>query len=234
MLPATRLEQFDAGEGQNSMSVLIFANGDMSPGKWTAKYLERASALIAADGGLRHIQSLGRMPDLVIGDLDSVGSSELAELEQAGAEMVAYPEDKDATDLQLALQYAAKNYDDDILLFGALGGRLDQLLANILLLTDQCLHGRKARIVEEHQQAWLMDAGVHEFQARPGDLISLLPLRGDVRIKRSAGLRWPLQDDDLIFGSSRGISNELTNETALIEVGSGTALCIHTEMAWRR
>ena len=216
------------------MSVLIFANGEMSPGNWAEPYLESATVLIAANGGLRHIRSLGRMPDVVIGDLVSMGAATLGELKAADAKVIVYPENKNATDLQLALQYAVAQYDDDILIFGALGGRLDQLLANVLLLTAPVLQGRELRIIEEYQQTWIIDSSVCQFMGAPGDLVSLIPLCGDVHVNRSDGLRWPLRNEELVFGLSRGISNSMTDKTALVEVSSGILLCIHTKKEWQR
>ena len=215
------------------MSVLIFANGELGPVEWAEVYLETAKAIIAADGGLRHVLALGRLPDAVIGDMDSIMPSALDEL-QADVEFVVHSKDKDASDLELALQYAAANYDDQILILGSLGGRLDQLLANVLLLTDPLLQGKAVKIVEAHQQAWVVDAGTGLVKGSPGDLVSLLPLRGDVLVERTSGLKWKLRNERLEFGRSRGVSNVMIADTALIEVKTGKLLCIHTDREWER
>lgn len=216
------------------MNILVFANGELTLGEWIRPYLNRASALIAADGGLHHLQSLHRKPDVVIGDMDSIDPPLLTELRAEGVKLIVHPTDKDASDLELTLKYAAANYDGEILVLGALGGRLDQLLANVLLLTDPELQGRVVKIVQEHQQAWVITPGVERFMGNVGDLVSLLPLQGDAHIERTAGLKWQLRDEKLIYGQSRGISNIMTEEIAAIEVKQGTLLCVHTSIAWDR
>lgn len=216
------------------MSVLVFANGEMNTGQWVQPFLKRASALIAADGGLHHLRSLGIKPDVVIGDMDSIDPPLLAELRASGAKLIVHPTDKDASDLELALKYAVANYDGEILVFGALGGRLDQLLANVLLLTDIGLRDREVRIVEEHQQAWVMTPGIGRFAGKAGDLVSLLPLQGDVHVEGTSGLKWQLRNERLIYGQSRGVSNIMTEESAIVEVKQGTLLCIYTSNAWGR
>ena len=216
------------------MSVLIFANGEMSSGSWVKPYLDDAAALIAADGGARHIRTLGRMPDVVIGDMDSTTPSSLAELQASEASVHIYPEDKDATDLELALRYAAANYDDEILILGSLGGRLDQLLANVFMLADPFLHGKEVKITEEYQEAWVINESTSHIRGETGDLVSLLPLGGDVEIGSTQGLAWPLQEQLLVHGRSLGVSNVMTADTAVVDVRNGKLLCIHTAKAWRR
>ncbi|HID54360.1 MAG TPA: thiamine diphosphokinase, partial [Anaerolineae bacterium] len=105
-------------------------------------------------------------------------------------------------------------------------GRLDQTLANILLLSHPQLHGRTAQLITENERAWLVTA-VSEIYGRAGDTVSLIPLGGDVRVRAASGLAWPLHDETLAFGLARGVSNVMTADTAVIEVESGTLLCIH-------
>ncbi|HSG19122.1 MAG TPA: thiamine diphosphokinase [Anaerolineae bacterium] len=216
------------------MSILIFANGELDPAGWAQVHLDTATAIIAADGGVHHVLALGRMPDVVIGDFDSIASSTRSELQMAAVEFVVYPRDKDASDLELALRYAATNYHEEILILGSLGGRLDQMLANVLLLTDPFLQGKEVRIVEAHQQAWVVGEGEGHIRGRRGDFVSLLPLRGDAFVKRTVGLQWELTNERLEFGRSRGVSNVMTADSALFEVKSGKVLCIHTDKKWRR
>ena len=216
------------------MSILIFANGELASTGWVDALLETATAIIAADGGVHHVLALGHIPDIVIGDRDSIAPSTLDEIRAAAVELVVHPEDKDASDLELALRYAAANYDDEILILGALGGRLDQLLANVLLLTIPVLRGREVRIVESHQQAWVIETGTTRIKGSRGDLVSFLPLGGDVHIGRTKGLRWQLREERLEFGKSRGVSNVMTADVALVEVKAGRLLCIHTNKEWKR
>lgn len=216
------------------MSIVIFANGNLTPGKWVEVYLDEARQVIAADGGVDHLLALGRLPDVVIGDLDSTTEDVAARLREADVTMLVQPEMKDESDLELALQYAASQSDGDIVLLGALGGRLDQLLANIFLLMAPFLAGRLVKIVDEFQEAWIMSEGANRISGKQGDLVSLLPLGGDVAITRTTGLAWSLISEALAQGLSRGISNRLTTETATVEIADGTLLCIHLDATWQR
>lgn len=218
------------------MTILIFANGEINEVEWIRPYLERATAVIAADGGTRHLLRLNHPPDIVMGDMDSLPDEARPWLATAHTRLLAYPPAKDETDLELALLYAAENYADPLLIFGALGGRLDQMLANILLLAHPGLHGRAIQLVTAHERAWLVRDHT-EIHGQIGDLVSLIPLGGDAHIANTTGLQWPLQDDVLAFGLARGVSNVLTPALSAAEVAvpatvtlhTGQLLCIHTK-----
>jgi thiamine pyrophosphokinase len=211
----------------NEPAVLIFANGELATTEWVEPYLARATAVIAADGGAHHLLALERIPDIVIGDLDSISAEGERWLREGNAKIMAYSRAKEETDLELALQYAAARYPEAaILIFATLGGRLDQTLANILLLAHPAVHGRTVQLVEPDQRAWLIDAGTR-IQGRPGDTVSLIPVGGDVLVAETSGLRWPLRGEKLLFGPARGISNEMTADVATIRLEHGRLLCIH-------
>lgn len=213
------------------MSVLIFANGDIGEKEWLRPYLEEATAVIAADGGAGHLVELDHPPDVVIGDMDSLPDVVRARLETAGTDFVIHPKDKDQTDLELALLYAVAHYSDDILLFGLLGGRLDQALANILLLTHPALNGRQVQVLNQHERAWVIESET-QIEGKAGDTVSLIPLRGDVQVVTTTGLRWPLRNERLAFGLARGISNVMTAEVATVAIQSGCLLCVHVDGEW--
>lgn len=209
------------------MSVLIFANGEIAEVEWIRPYLAPATAVIAADGGSRYLMALGHRPDVVIGDLDSLSADVRAWLAAGDAPLLRHSAQKDETDLELALLYAVEQYaDEELLLFGTLGGRLDQTLANILLLAHPALVQRRVTLLTERERAWLVrDTAV--IHGRPGDTVSLIPLGGDVRVAQADGLQWPLRDDTLTFGPARGVSNVMAAERATVAVETGVLLCIH-------
>lgn len=209
--------------------VLVFANGELHAGAWVKACLARARFAIAADGGVRHLLALGRLPDVLIGDLDSLPTD--TEVPEAG-EIIRHSPDKNETDLELALLYAVDRYPDaEVWILGGTGGRLDHTLANLLLLAHPRLIGRPIRFVDESESAWLISALEPPVEAlvagAPGDVVSLLPLGGPARVRRTTGLRWPLHDEVLEFGPARGVSNELTAATATVEIVEGMVLCVH-------
>ncbi len=216
-----------------SVAVLIFANGDIEEIEWIRPYLAASTAVIAADGGSRHLLRLGHLPDVVIGDLDSLPQEAQDWLEAGGVEIYVYPRDKNETDLELALLYAIFHYESDIQILGAMGGRLDQTLANIMLLAHPALVDRHIELVTHHQQAWLVTERT-EIRGEVGDKVSFIPIGGDVLVKETSGLRWPLSNETISVGPALGISNAMIEPVASIVVGSGTLLCIHALHGWQR
>lgn len=216
-----------------SVAVLIFANGDIEEIEWIRPSLAASTAVIAADGGSRHLLRLKHLPDVVIGDLDSLPQEAQDWLEAEGVEIYVYPRDKNETDLELALLHAISHYDGDIQILGALGGRLDQTLANIILLAHPALVDRRVELVTQHQHAWLITEQT-EVHGEVGDKVSLIPIGGDVLVQETTGLRWPLANEIIAVGPARGISNAMIEPVARIVVESGTLLCIHTLHGWQR
>ena len=205
---------------------VIIANGDMPDRETARRHVDRADLLLAADGGARHALALGFVPHVVIGDLDSLDADRQARLRAAGARFIVHPAAKDETDLELALLYAVEHGAGSIVVLGALGGRLDQTLANVLLLTMTALIGRDVRLVDGPQTAFVVRDEV-TLAGEPGDTVSLIPLGGAAHGVTTSELAYPLQDDTLPFGPSLGISNEMTAPQARVQVRDGILLCVH-------
>ena len=132
------------------MTILIVANGDVMSLDWVKAVVDRASLVIAADGGANHLHQIGRKPQLVVGDLDSVSAETRAWLK--GVEQLRFSAEKDQTDLELAIQYAVRHSAEPIRIVGAFGGRIDHQLANILLLTHPAWRSRDIRLIAPYQE----------------------------------------------------------------------------------
>ncbi|MDI6770492.1 MAG: thiamine diphosphokinase [Anaerolineales bacterium] len=217
---------------------IIFANGNLPDLEPARRLIHTGDTLIAADGGTRYILALGLLPSVVIGDLDSLTSDDRQRLEGSGVEIRQYPRDKDDTDLALALHYAVEAGHREILVVAALGGRLDQSLANLALLTDPRLS--TLRQAQGGLFDVRLDDGIEEaffvrdhatISGNPGDTVSLLPWGGPARGVTTEGLRWPLRGETLYPHKTRGVSNELLGETATISLKSGLLLVIHRRRA---
>lgn len=209
------------------MRAIIIAGGRTEGQGWQ-RWVRGGDWIIGADGGAARALAWGLVPDLVIGDMDSLPEAARAILVAEGCRFVEHPRAKDETDLELALAHAAQEGAEDIVVLGALGGRLDHTLANVLLLALPSLAGVSVRIAEGDQEALLARSGeTVTLEGAPGDLVSLVPLGGDARDVTTRGLAWVLQGDALRFGSSRGVSNEMTSREARIEVGKGFLLVVH-------
>jgi thiamine pyrophosphokinase len=206
--------------------LLIFANGHL-PNLAAARTIVRPDDLIlAADGGTRHALALGLMPSVVIGDFDSISQEERRRLEENGGQLIEHPRDKNETDLELALQYAVDQGHREIVIVAALGERLDQTLANLALLTDLQLSTSNIRLDDGVEEAFFCRHRA-EVRGRSGDLVSLIPWGGAVTGVRTQGLKWPLSNETLVPEKTRGISNEMLDVVAQIEIAAGLLLIVH-------
>jgi thiamine pyrophosphokinase len=206
--------------------LIIFANGLISELESVRRLIQPGDVLFAADGGTQHALALGRMPSVVIGDLDSLTSKDRQQLEAGGVEIQRYPRDKDKTDLELALDYAIQAGQREILIIGALGGRLDQTLGNLALLSDARFSTWNIRVDDGVEEAFFTRSRC-EVRGRPADIVSLIPWGGKVTGICTEGLRWPLRSETLFPARTRGISNEMLHETASITLKSGLLFVIH-------
>jgi thiamine pyrophosphokinase len=210
------------------MRVIIIAGGQADPDTNWQRWVRPGDLVLGADGGASQALAWGLVPHVVVGDMDSLPEPERADLEARGCRFVIHPRAKDETDLELALGYAAGQGALDIVILGALGGRLDHTLANILLLALPVLSGLQVRIAAGQQEARLLRGGeLLTVEGSAGDLVSLLPLGGDAQGVTTHGLAWVLQNDILRFGSSRGVSNEMVGHTARIKLEKGYVLVVH-------
>ncbi len=211
------------------MRAVIFANGILNYLSDVRAIMRSDDLVIAADGGARHCLSLNITPSFVIGDLDSLCNDDLSVLQIAGAKIIRYPIKKDQTDLELALQLAIDMGANDIIVFGALGARWDMSIGNILLLTAPELIGATVRLIDGLQEVMLLRGGKElTFHGKKGDILSLVPLGQNACGVTLHGLEYPLKDDVLQFGATRGISNVLLAERATVCLKQGLLLCIHT------
>ena len=209
------------------LRVVIFVNGQFYAPETARQFLRHDDYIIAVNGGTHHALSIDVIPHMIIGDLDSLGSSEKARIMTGKAELLRFPRRKDETDLELALHQAKEKGATEIILFAALGGRLDQCFGNICLLTLPELEGIHIRIIDGSQEAFLLRDSAR-IKGNPGDTVSILPIGGDASGITNDGLEWPLTEATLPLGSTRGISNVMLEHHAHIRVRKGMLLCVVT------
>jgi thiamine pyrophosphokinase len=211
---------------------LIVANGDQIHPEAAKQILRPDDFIIAADGGLRHVDALGLKPDLLIGDLDSVSEADIERVEYNGSQVMRYPVHKDETDLELALLFAAQKGYRELVILGALGGRLDMTLGNIFLLMLPELAGCDARLDDGVEEVFFLYPGEpgREISGNAGDRVSLLPWGSTAAGIRTGGLYYPLRGETLHPERSRGISNKMVTDRARVVFASGLLICIHTRI----
>jgi thiamine pyrophosphokinase len=209
------------------MRALVVLGGDpLGSDAWIAGLAARSDVVIAADGGAARLDRAGRRPDLVVGDLDSLAPEKKQDLERQGVAFEVHPNEKDMTDAELALDAAVKRGADEIQVVGAFGGsRLDHLVGNLLLLAHEDFAAIDVAIVTEQATfRALRGPGILELEGAPGDWVTLSPLSELARAVTTDGLRYPLHREDLVRGSTRGISNELTGRRGSVEFSTGLLL----------
>lgn len=209
--------------------VVVVAGGE-APRPESVLGVPPGATVIAADGGLEHARALGLEVTVAVGDFDSAAPEAVASAESGGIRVERHPAEKDATDLELALESALAFAPRRILVLAGVGDRLDHLLSALLLLGS----GKWAGVEID---AEIGPARVHvirgerELQGQAGELVSLLALHGPAEAVRTAGLVYELRGETLEPGSSRGVSNVLARDTARVSVERGVLLAVRPGLA---
>ena len=208
---------------------IVVIGGDPPDPRVRAR-LPHPAYVVAADSGFDHAVALGIDVDLLVGDLESLSAAGLARAEALGVPIERHPTEKDATDIELAIDAAVRDGADAVTVVTGGGDRLDHLLVGILLLGHPMLADRPA-------DAWIGPAhltGLHgpgtvTVSGRPGQLVSLVPIGGDAVGITTVGLAYPLADETLTAATTRGVSNVLLDATATITLTAGSLLVIQPE-----
>lgn len=207
------------------MRALIVLGGDAPGAPLLARCAAQADLTIAADKGLEAFLAAGVQPDLLLGDMDSVSADALART-QTGTEMERLPCEKDDTDGGHAMQVALARGATEITVLGALGGRMDHALANLMLLKRAHEGGAFAQILDERTRIVRIDGEI-ALRGAKGDTFSLIPI-GEVRGVTLSGCYYHSQEALCFdFVHPLGISNVVTEDEARITVQEGDLLLFH-------
>jgi thiamine pyrophosphokinase len=209
------------------MKAVIFANGIMN--QWPSGFelsMEK-DLIIAADGGFKHCRQWNVMPHIIVGDMDSVSSSDLETHSHGEIEIHRFPARKDETDLHLALQTAVDRNAGEIVILGALGARWDMTFSNVFILLTPFLRGIDVRILEGQYELLCLH-GHHKInlQGKPGNIVSLIPLAGPASGVTLGGFEFTLDKETLPVGTTRGISNLFKDNKVEIEIEKGHLLVV--------
>ncbi|MBN2840448.1 MAG: thiamine diphosphokinase [Coriobacteriia bacterium] len=193
-------------------------------GEAYGRIIGRATRVIAADDGLGVCLDAGRMPDVVIGDLDSAPDEALAQARTAGVTVIRHPVDKDKSDLELALAYAREEGAAAVAFTAAFSGRLDHTLAALgTLLRSADLGGR---LEEPDTMGYALDVRHRctiTLETRPGVTMSVFAV-DPTTVVSIDGVRYPLVAQGLPVLSSLGLSNVATSSRQTVTLHSGSAL----------
>ena len=175
--------------------------------------------LLAADGGLRHLEKLALKPHGILGDFDSLGYV------PTGAQV--FPVEKDDTDAMLAARKGLELGYREFLFYGALDGpRLDHTVANFQTLQFLADRGAQGYLVGRDYLVTVVKNGTISFPAGAEGIISLFCLGPDARGVTLRGLHYGLEDGTLTPGFPLGVSNHFTGKEAIISVKDGSLLAL--------
>lgn len=186
--------------------------------------------IIAANGGVRQLQGSSLLPDLLLGDMDSLILEEVQALRRAGVAIEQHPVQKDKTDGHLALEKVVLTGLKEVIFFGALGGRTDQALANIQLLHLALEQGLSASILSPKEVLW-GGKGRLLFSAPVGTTFSLLPLTVPVSGLSITGSRYDIQGGLLEQGDTLGLSNQVLSSPVTLHAEEGEYLVVVERIA---
>lgn len=186
--------------------------------------------IIVCDRGLEALYQLKIIPNHVVGDFDSV-SSEVLEFYKKQTQIIfhTYNAEKDNTDTDIALKLATRLKSSKITILGALGKRMDHAIANIHILKDALEAEIPCQILDEYNRIYLINKETTlEKEKVYGKYVSLIPLTSTVEGLTLTGFKYPLNHYTLPIGTSLGISNEMIEDIAHIEMKKGILIVIES------
>ena len=213
------------------MRAAVFLNGAPdSPGLIQA-VAGRAELVVAADGGARYALDAGVVPDLVVGDMDSLGEDLAREAERRGATLERYPVRKDKMDGHLAVLAARERGATTADLLCAAGGRFGALFAvpHILLAAERI--GMRSAVVADWGRMFVIEGRPRVVAGSARDSVSIFPLSGPATGVTLEGMSYPLEDADLYPGDTLGFHNELIGTEARVSVERGALLVVQETSA---
>ncbi|WP_310605090.1 thiamine diphosphokinase [Anaerosporobacter sp.] len=218
------------------MKTLIITGGTIET-DFVKTYLETESfdMVIAADHGLEMAKLLDIPVNYILGDFDSLNPSILQEVknrivnENTDMVLKEFPPEKDYTDTHLAIVTAIEVGATSVTILGATGTRIDHVFANVNLLSIFLEHQITAKIVDSHNQIYVIDTDTYLSKENVhGKYISLIPYTDSVTGVTLTGFKYPLHNATLVKGESIGISNELLEEKGIIHLKEGILMVIES------
>lgn len=215
------------------METWIIAGGEIEKEDLDTYNKENSTKIniIAVDRGLEVLYQLNIIPNYIVGDFDSVPPTILQEYRNNPQVIFhQYNPEKDNTDTDMAIQLAIQLNSSKITIMGALGKRIDHTIANIHILKYALEAQIPCQILDRHNKIYLINKHYTLYKNRTyGKYISFIPLTTKVEGITLKGFKYPLKDASLSIGLSLGISNEIVEEVATIEVEKGILIAIESK-----
>ena len=213
------------------MHAVVFLNGSPDPPGLLRDVAGWADLVLAADGGALHALAAGVVPDLVVGDMDSLGAEETRRLEERGVHLERHPARKDKMDGHLAVLAARERGATELDLLCVAGGRPDAVFAlpHLLLAAERA--GVRATAVAGWGEMFVVEDGSRAVGGRTGESLSVFPVTGVADGVDLEGFEYPLEGARIEAGDTVGFHNELLDQSARVAVKRGALFVIH-ETKW--
>ena len=212
------------------MRVIIISGGHIEDDfalKWIKE--NKYELLIAADSGMEFLFRNNLTPDVIAGDFDSVGQEAYEHFADAELEILRLNPIKDDTDTEFVIREAIRRGATSITILGGTGTRLDHVLGNVHLLGIGLECDVKIELVDAHNRIRMVSKElVLGKETQFGDFVSILPFAGDAKGVTLKGFKYPLEKAVVQSFSSLGISNEIVEEEAVVQVEEGVLLVIES------
>lgn len=210
------------------MKICILLNGEINNYNYINKIVSKNyyDYIICSDGGANHAYNMNIIPDYIIGDLDSIKENIINYYKSKNVKFEKFPTKKDETDTELCIELSSKLKAKEIHFIGALGGRIDHTIANINLLYYIRKKGINPKIISEKEEVYIAIEEEIIIDGNIGDIISILPIKGNAKGVTLNNLEYPLNNDDIEFSRPLGISNVMTDTNCSIKVNEGSLIII--------
>ena len=215
-------------QGKLLKKALIVCNGNPPPKSLLSQLWEKTTYRVAADGGANLLHKSKYVPDTVVGDFDSL---EPKTREQMPNSKYLHIPEQDTNDADKAVQHCLKLGFKEIHLLGADGGRQDQFLSGLEILFK---YSEQAHLISWTQLERMEFINrIWEEKITPGTILSILPVFGGAKGIVTKGLKYALNNQDLIPGKSpSGVSNLVVSNPVSFNIKKGMLLLVvqHTEL----
>ena len=189
--------------------------------------IKKASYIIGVDRGAYWLLKNNNVPDVAIGDFDSVSPRQFAFIETKVARVVRHPKEKDTTDLELAIDFACTVKPKTIELFGVIGSRMDHTWAGVQLLQLIKSHNISGSIVDMYNELSLLSGFVTLHKSQSYRYISFFPLHDRSQVTLT-GFRYNVSRRVFVSGSSLGVSNQIVSSPAKVIIHDGQLLMVRS------
>lgn len=210
------------------MKILIIGSGKSFNKSLVTKYFNECDYVISADGGASALYNYKMIPDIIIGDLDSISIEAKRFFENMNVNFERFPTKKDKTDMEISIDYALNMKCTEITLLGATGTRFDHSLANVFLLINLMNKGIKAKIIDSNNEIYTVNDSI-ELIKEENSYVSIIPIINENVNITTTGFEYETNNKLFELGSTLGISNEIKDNIGKINVNDGVCLVIKSK-----